>query len=278
MEGQGSIVLPAEGPDRDSLHSIFTRSPVAGWTGRNCPRRLRDGVGPAGRCDRVRFAAVGSAGCCPGCPAGIDRRRRQPEGGTPRQRALAAGDLEFDQWLARQPVYTPAQVRRIKTDLATRVGLMSSFELEYLLDTLEAKLTVLESPEAEEARSWLGRYLAVMADRKREEVLGEVPNILDMSSNELEAAVRRVEAKRNAVEQQHARTLETRDTTAALVEANRSRQEEERAAQASRPAAEVYSPYRAGGTDPPFSGTYESPTVVGVGPWGSFLLIPTTAF
>ena len=186
--------------------------------------------------------------------------------------------FEFDQWLARQPVYTPAQVRRIKTDLATRVGAMSSFEVEYLLDTLEAKLTVLESPEAEEARSWLGRYLAVMADRKREEVLGEVPNILDMSSNELEAAVRRVEAKRNAVEQQHARTLETRDTTAALVEANRSRQEEERAAQASRPAAEVYSPYRAGGTDPPFSGTYESPTAVGVGPWGSFLLIPTTAF
>jgi hypothetical protein len=188
--------------------------------------------------------------------------------------------FEFDQWLVRQPVYTPAQVRKIKADLAARIDSMSSFDLDYLLDTLEAKLAVLSSPETEDARTWLGRYLAVMADRKREEVLGEVPNILDMSSTELEAAVHRIEAKRTAVEQQHRRTLVTRDTTAALVEANREQQEAQRAALAvSRPAAEVYSPYRDGPVpEPPFSGTYESPTVVGVGPWGSFLLIPTVAF
>ncbi|MFM1904398.1 MAG: hypothetical protein RLZZ440_2298, partial [Planctomycetota bacterium] len=188
--------------------------------------------------------------------------------------------FEFDQWLARQPVYTPAQVRKIKADLAARVESMSSFELDYLLDTLEAKLAVLESPAAEEARGWLGRYLAVMADRKREEVLGELPNILDMSSAELEAAVRRVEARRTAVEQQHRRTLETRSTTAALVEANRQQQEAQRAALAeSLPPTDVFSPYRGTSVpDPPFAGSYESPTVVGVGPWGSFLLIPTVAF
>lgn len=192
--------------------------------------------------------------------------------------------FEFDQWLGRQPVYTPTQVRKMKADLSARIEAMSSFELEYLLDTLEAKLAVLESPAAEEARSWLGRYLAVMADRKRDEVLGEVPNILDMSSTELEAAVRRVEAKRTAVEQQHRRTLETRDTTAALVEANRQQQEAQRVAKLaalaeSLPPTDVFSPYRAAGvSDPPFAGSYASPTVVGVGPWGSFLLIPTVAF
>ena len=187
--------------------------------------------------------------------------------------------FEFDQWMARQPVYTPAQVRKIKTDLVARVASMSSFELEYLLDTLEAKLAVLESPEAEEARGWLGRYLAVMSDRTRGEVLGELPNILDMSSSELDAAVRRVEAKRIAVEQQHRRTLETRDATAALVAATRRQQEQMRAAQASRSATDVFSPYRGSSTtDAPFSDSYDSPTVVGVGPWGSFLSIPTAAF
>lgn len=187
--------------------------------------------------------------------------------------------FEFDQWLARQPVYTPAQVRKIRSDLATRIETMSSFELEYLLDTLEGKLAVLESPAAEEARDWLGRYLAVMADRKRQEVLGEVPNVLDMSASELEAAVRRVEAKRTAVEQQHRRTLETRDTTAALVEANRQEQEARAALAASRPAPEVYSPYRGtSSVDPPFAGSYESPSVVGASPWGSYLQIPMTAF
>ena len=187
--------------------------------------------------------------------------------------------FEFDQWLAHQPVYTPAQVRKIKTDLVARVASMSSFELEYLLDTLEAKLAVLESPEAEEARGWLGRYLAVMSDRTRGEVLGELPNILDMSSSELDAAVRRVEEKRIAVEQQHRRTLETRDATAALVAATRRQQEQMRAAQASRSATDVFSPYRGSSTtDAPFSDSYDSPTVVGVGPWGSFLSIPTAAF
>ncbi len=187
--------------------------------------------------------------------------------------------FEFDQWLARQPVYTPAQVRKIRADLATRIETMSSFELEYLLDTLEGKLAVLESPAAEEARDWLGRYLSVMADRKRQEVLGEVPNVLDMSASELEAAVRRVEAKRTAVEQQHRRSLETRDTTAALVEATRQQQEARAAVAASRPAPEIYSPYRGtSGSDPPFAGSYESPAVVGASPWGSYLQIPMTAF
>lgn len=187
--------------------------------------------------------------------------------------------FEFDQWLARQPVYTPAQVRKIRADLATRIETMSSFELEYLLDTLEGKLAVLESPAAEEARDWLGRYLAVMADRKRQEVLGEVPNVLDMSASELEAAVRRVEAKRTAVEQQRRRSLETRDTTAALVEANRQEQEARAAVTANRPAPAIYSPYRGtSSVDPPFAGSYASPTAVGVSPWGSYLQIPMTAF
>ena len=82
-----------------------------------------------------------------------------------------------------------------------------------------------------------------------------------------------------AVEQQHRRTLETRDATAALVAATRRQQEQMRAAQASRSATDVFSPYRGSSTtDAPFSDSYDSPTVVGVGPWGSFLSIPTAAF
>jgi hypothetical protein len=188
--------------------------------------------------------------------------------------------FEFDQWLAHQPVYTPAQVRKIKSDLTGRVDSMSSFELEYLLDTLETKLAVLKTPQAEDARSWLGQYLSVMADRKRAEVLGTVPNILDMSSTELEAALRQVEEKRTAVEQHARRSQQTRGETAELVEANRLQQEEDRTAlAATRAAPDVYSPYRGTSVpDPPFAGSYDSPTVVGVGPWGSFLLIPTVAF
>ena len=61
---------------------------------------------------------------------------------------------------------------------------------------------------------------------------------------------------------------------------NRLQQEEDRTAlAATRAAPDVYSHYRGTSVpDPPFAGSYDSPTVVGVGPWGSFLLIPTVAF
>jgi len=188
--------------------------------------------------------------------------------------------FEFNAWLDTQPVYPPEQVRRIRRELADRVTRMSSFELEYLLETMDAKLKVLESPAARDARGWLGRYLAVMSDAKRAEVLRDVPGILDMTAAELEAAVRQVEARRAAVERRHDETL------AARKEFGRFRQETVRqvAAERGRLSAvrggvPAFSPYRGAPPEsPPFAAAYDSPTVVGVTPWGSFLALPVGAF
>ena len=58
--------------------------------------------------------------------------------------------FELDEWLAVQPVYTSGQVVGMKADLARRIKAMSSYELDYLLDNLEFKLRVLDTPEATE--------------------------------------------------------------------------------------------------------------------------------
>ena len=177
--------------------------------------------------------------------------------------------FELDEWLATQPVYTPAQVRRIKADLAARVAAMSSYEIEYLLESLTAKLTILESSRAREAREWLGRYLVVMSDRKRAALLADVPNVVDMSAGELAAALEAVEAKRRAVESMARQTARTRRDRAALDDAGRQSVAAIRAARARISIGDVsFSPYRCQPVaSPPFADAYDSPTVVGAWPW-----------
>jgi len=188
--------------------------------------------------------------------------------------------FEFNAWLDEQPVYDAAQVRRIRGELDARVTAMSSFELEYLLEGMDAKLRILERPAARDARGWLGRYLAVMSDGQRARTLGTVPDILDMSATELEAALERVEARRAEVERSHAETVAGRrriegfrQATSRATAADRDRQAEVRA------GAPSFSPYRGPlRNEVPFAEAYDSPTAVGVGPWGSFMRVPVGAF
>lgn len=187
---------------------------------------------------------------------------------------------ELDEWLAAQPVYPPERVRRIKADFERRVREMTSFELEYMLEGLDEKLKILDSPAATEARDWLGRYLAVMADERRAALTADVPNILDLSAAELSAQLAEVEARRAKVEKSADTSRTARQGFHAFVEGAR------RATQAERDrlgrlhfGARSFSPYRSQPVDaPPFADRYDSPTVVGVAPWGSFVDASFTAF
>lgn len=188
--------------------------------------------------------------------------------------------FEFNAWLDAQPVYTPEQVRRIRGELADRVAAMSSFEVEYLMETLDAKLTVLDSPAARDARGWLGSYLAVMSDAKRAEVLRDVPDILDMTAAELEAAVQDVEARRDEVERAHDDAVAARRSFGRFRQATSEAESAERARlSAVRGDGHSFSPYRGPPVAPtPFADAYETPSAVGVGPWGSYLAFPVGAF
>ena len=88
--------------------------------------------------------------------------------------------FELGEWLSSQRIYTPQEVRNIKADFNKRVTAMSSYELEYLLDDLDAKFKILETPEAKDARQWVGQYLSVMSDQKRAEVIKDVPDVVKM--------------------------------------------------------------------------------------------------
>lgn len=166
------------------------------------------------------------------------------------QRAIA----EFGGWLSTQTLYTPAEVRRIKNQFNDRVAAMSSYELEYLLDSLAAKLALLDTAEAREAKAWLGEYLAAMSDARRAEELRKIPNLLEMNAAQLWQEIQRIDRLR-ATLQGRQQAAESRQ--AVLAErATANRQATAAAAQAAANrvrSAPAHSPYRQGGGSPPFS-------------------------
>ena len=181
--------------------------------------------------------------------------------------------FELGDWLDTQEIYPPKQVQKIKSDFNHRVAKMSSYELEYLLEDLEQKFKVMESPEAKDARAWVGQYLSAMSDRKRDEVLKDIPNVVSMSAGELSQEIQKIETKRQSLQRQQAAFEQGRQQLVEQAQANRQLTAQAAAAAAAQAnSAPAYSPYRSqGGGKPPFSDSKGSGMTVGVGPFGAYV-------
>ncbi len=166
------------------------------------------------------------------------------------QRAVA----ELAGWLRVQKVYPPAEVRRIKARFNDRVATMSSYELEYLLDSITAKLKLLETPEAADAKAWLGEYLSAMTDARRAREMQGIPDILEMSADDLWREIVRIDGLKAQVQ---ARQQGVESKQAALVDRAASGRAAtgaaSQAAAARSRSAPSHSPYRSGPGKTPFS-------------------------
>jgi len=181
--------------------------------------------------------------------------------------------FELGDWLDTQEIYPPKQVQKIKSDFNHRVAKMSSYELEYLLEDLEQKFKVMDSPEAKDARAWVGQYLSAMSDRKRDEVLKDIPNVVSMSAGELSQEIQKIETKRQSLQRQQAAFDQGRQELVQQAQASRQLTAQAAAAAAAQAnSAPAYSPYRSqGGGKPPFSDSKGGGMTVGVGPWGAYV-------
>ena len=203
-----------------------------------------------------------------------------------RKAELMTGDrwqrsvFEFGQWLSTQTIYTPQEVNRIKADFNDRVMAMSSFELEYMLDDLDTKLAILATPQAQDAKAWLGEYLAAMSDSRRAQELRQVPNRATMSAVELQREIDRIGRKQGSLQQRQQSFDQRREVLADKAAANRQRSAAAAAAAEARVRAPAYSPYRGGnaGGSPPFSDVRRSGPSIGVGPFGAFVTIGGGSF
>ena len=185
------------------------------------------------------------------------------------QRAIA----ELGSWLATQSVYPPSEVRRIKSQFNDRVEAMSSHELEYLLDSISAKMRLLDTAEARDAKAWLGEYLSAMSDGRRARAMRNVPNILDMSADQLWREIQRIDSLRGGLRERQQGVESRQATLAARAGAGREATGAASRAAAARPrVAPAHSPYRSGGGSPPFSDAEPRRMSIGVGPMGAFIM------
>ncbi len=215
-------------------------------------------------------------------PVGADDLARKAEimSGQRWRRAI----FELGEWLSAQQIYTPQEVNRIKADFNRRVAGMSSYDLEYLLDDLDAKFKVLESPEARDAKAWLGQYLAAMSDRRRAEALRDVPDVVTMNAAQLQQEIDRIEQKRASLQQRQQAFDQSREALVQQAEASRQQTAAAAtAAMAQTRASASFSPYRSGGGGngggkPPFSDVKGSGMRVGAGPFGAYVSFSVGAF
>jgi len=201
--------------------------------------------------DRAPCAAEEPAATAPAADSAAEDLVRKAEiMNSPRWRRAI---FELGEWLATQQIYTPDQVHGIKADFNRRVAAMSSYELEYLLDDLEVKFKVMDTPEARDARAWVGQYLAAMSDQKRAETLKDVPDVVKMSAGQLEQEIGKIESERSRLQQRQAAFDQSRQQMVQLAEDSR-KQTAAASAAAMSQARASFSPYRSQGSgETPFA-------------------------
>ncbi|HZZ30337.1 MAG TPA: hypothetical protein VFE46_20225 [Pirellulales bacterium] len=173
---------------------------------------------------------------------------------------------EYQKWLSTQPIYTPAQIKRINEKLEAQIQAMPASELQAFMDDWHAKLKVLNGKDFQEAQNWLGAYMTNMADgyrRKYLESLGlmDIPNL---SAQKLEAAMTEIRADRQSIAQNQ-------------VSFDRLRQQQLQALQTSQGTVQQARQERATQLNSSYdSGSFRSPYSVPFGnnfvpPFGSYL-------
>ena len=158
--------------------------------------------------------------------------------------------FELNEWFSAQRLYDKKQVEEIKADLSARVAEMSSSDLEFMLQDMEAKFQIMESQPAQEARDWLGHYLSLRSAKKREELLKDMPNLVTMTAAQLSQEIQKIERKRTLSQREAAASSRTQQAQVSnQMQANKAAQAAYARQQAQAPAA-YSSPYRAANSTP----------------------------
>jgi hypothetical protein len=189
--------------------------------------------------------------------------------------------FEMNEWFNAQKMYTPAQVAKTKADFAATVQRASAADLQLILDDINSKLKILETPEAQDARAWLAHYLSILSKQKREEVLKKLPKIGTMTAPQLAQEVAAIEERRAATEQQQQQVRNMRNSATDPWTQGDKRLQQAYIADHSVSAGGGYSsPYRPPSNKRPFEGVHTGAPDMGymVGPFGGVSMMFGSGF
>jgi hypothetical protein len=132
----------------------------------------------------------------------------------------------FEDWVQIQQLYTPQQTAEMRTKLLEKAYRLAPEESESFRHEIDAKLRVLMSEEARDARKWLASTLAVASDSYAQKIKAKLPDVVKESPNELMADLNAFESRQSNVKQYQQGLQETRQMTIKANEEDSRRQAE----------------------------------------------------
>ncbi len=182
----------------------------------------------------------------------------------------------LNEWLSIQQLYSPDEVAVLRSEFRARVERMSPTELMDQLENLEDKLSVLASPEVEEARRWLSQFLSVQAKYSEAELRQRRPDIANMTASQIRQELVNFQQRRGVTQQTHAvaaqgRAIQVQATQEVRQAQQRANEEARNRASSNIANTQFRSPYAPrrddlpGHSDPDLS---RRPYYT-VGPWGN---------
>ncbi|HTU26144.1 MAG TPA: DUF4440 domain-containing protein [Pirellulales bacterium] len=149
----------------------------------------------------------------------------------------------FQAYQSVQKTYTVEEMQEMNAALASKVSQMSAAELRDFLADSREKLAVLMSPRAQEARAWLAQRIAVEVKLTPEMIKAERPDIVNMTSAELEAFLDQWQKQREQVRQTQQQVEAGRAARVKNIQSTQKQQAAEREAALRRASDAMRTPY-----------------------------------
>jgi len=95
----------------------------------------------------------------------------------------------FQEWLTVQQIYTEQEIQKIVNDLQLRVARMTEQERAAFLVDMQARLAVLNSDQARQARAWMGETMSRLTPAGQQKFRQQLPDVAKMSASELQQSL-----------------------------------------------------------------------------------------
>lgn len=178
------------------------------------------------------WAALPTFGQDPAADKSTDSSPKAAEEGARREILESAEwrqmQRELNEWLSVQTLYDADEVAAFKAALHKDMATKSPRELEDFMKDMESRLSILMSPEAEDARQWLAQFMAVAVNPERQ--LGRNrPDVLNMTASQIRQELQWLQQTREARLQSQAASSRSRAAQAEVARNARATRQQGRA-------------------------------------------------
>jgi hypothetical protein len=153
----------------------------------------------------------------------------------------------LDQWLSVQTMYSKKEMEAIRKQMMARAEKMSADDLEEYRQDLDARLTMLLSPEGRDILGWVAANLAAAAPAYRKKMDIQYPDVARLTAAQLREQLDLLEQKRSSAHTQTAALERARQARIAGLQAEQRQEFQERERALDRGAASASSPYHPSG-------------------------------